>query len=62
VQGSACCRPGGSPVPQRFPARRRALPPCRCSVHAHRRPGCHVAVPRLRGLVPRSDAFVGVGV
>ena len=34
-------RPGVSPDPQRFPPRRRALPPCRSTARAHRRPGCH---------------------
>jgi len=61
VQGSSLRRPGASPVPQRSPARRWTLPPCRCSARAHRRPGCHVRGPRLRGFILRGDAFFGVG-
>jgi len=53
-------RPGASPDPQRFPTRRRSLPPCRYRPSARRSPGCHVQTPRLRGLAPRFDAFLRV--
>jgi hypothetical protein len=58
---SCWCRPGDSPDPQRFPAHRRALPPCRWPVRAHRRPGCHARGPRLRGVVLWGEAFGRVG-
>lgn len=44
------------PTTQRFPARRRTLPPCRCPARAHRRPGCHTRGARLRGFVLRVGA------
>jgi len=50
-------RSGASPIPQRFLARHQSRPPCRCSAHAHRRTGCHVLGARLRGFLPRGDAF-----
>lgn len=43
------------------PTRRRALPPCRCDAQTHRRPGCHPRASRLRGVVPQTGAFLGVG-
>jgi len=55
VQG--LLRSGVSPATQHRPARHRALPPCRCPARAHRLPGCHARIPRLRGLAPRCDAF-----
>jgi len=53
-------RSGASPDPQRSPARRRALPPCRYRLSTRRSPGCRVQTPRLRGLAPRIDAFLRV--
>lgn len=37
--------------------RRQAMPPCRYSPDADRRPGCHEWHDRLRGFVPRTEAF-----
>jgi hypothetical protein len=57
------CRTGDSLDPQRSPTRRRALPPCRYRLDAHRpKTGCHARTDRLRGVVPRIEAFLGVGV
>jgi len=43
------------------PTRRRAVPPCRCDAQTRRRPGCHLRASRLRGVVPRTEALLGVG-
>jgi len=67
----ACCipqpRPGFSPFrgfsrPAAVPARRRCVPHCRYRPIAHRHAGCHDRTTRLRGLAPRGEAFLGVGV
>jgi hypothetical protein len=55
-------RSGVSPVAQRFPARRRVLPPCRCCAPTGRRPGRRERASRLRGLIPCDEAFLGVRV
>jgi hypothetical protein len=59
--GFASCRPGVSPVPQWFPARRWTLPPCRSPKRAGRRPGRHSLDVDFEALFRGDDAFLRFG-
>jgi hypothetical protein len=62
VQGSFRGRPGVSPDPRRFPARRWTLPPCRWCARTDRRPGRHSRVLDFEASFCGIGAFVRVGV